>query len=582
VTEIPSLDDQLDLRLRGAMEALPERGGEDVDPQLRRSEHADFQANGSFALARRMGANPRELAAAVVAACPPDEVVADCRVSGPGFINLTVRDAAIVRQLARRGTHPRLGVPEGDTRATLVEYSQPNIAKEMHVGHLRSTVIGDALARILAFLGAPVTRQNHLGDWGTQFGMLIQYLDEKPDAQWHGSRGGVASLNRLYRSARELFDVDPAFADRARARVVTLQSGDPGTVGRWREIVAESMSYFRTIYEQLGVLLTDEDAVGESFYNPVLVEVAEELERSGVAVRSEGALCVFFDDVRGPDGEQVPLIVRKRDGGFGYPATDLAAIRYRTGTLKAERLLYVVDARQALHLRMVFETARRAGWVGPGLEVRHVAFGTVLGTDGRPFKTRTGDAVPLAALFEGAVEKARATIASRDGQHRSEDVERLARQVGIGAVKYADLATSRTKDYVFDLDRMVSLSGNTGVYLQYAHARVRSILRRLEEEGTGGQLPFEVSLQPSERALALLLDDFSRVLLEVGQTLEPHRLCTYLYALAQAFTDFYESCPVLRAESPEARAVRTLLCSLTAETLRRGLELLGIAAPDRL
>jgi arginyl-tRNA synthetase len=563
------------------MEALP-GGGEGIDPQLRRSEHADFQANGSFALARRIGANPRELAAAVVAACPPDEVVAECQVSGPGFINLTIRDGAIVRQLARRAAHPRLGVPAGDTRATLVEYSQPNIAKEMHVGHLRSTVIGDALARILAFLGAPVSRQNHLGDWGTQFGMLIQYLDEHPDADWRGTSGGVASLNRLYRSARELFDADPAFADRSRARVVTLQGGDPYTVGRWREIVAESMRYFRTIYEQLDVQLTDEDAVGESFYNPVLVDVAEELERSGVAVRSEGALCVFFDDVRGPDGQPVPLIVRKRDGGFGYAATDLAAIRYRTATLGAERLLYVVDARQALHLRMVFETARRAGWVGPGVEVQHVAFGTVLGTDGRPFKTRAGDAVPLGVLFAGAVEKARTTIASRDGQHRSADVEALAWQVGIGAVKYADLATSRTKNYVFDLDRMVSLSGNTGVYLQYAYARVRSILGRLAKEGTPGDLPADVSLQPSERALALLLDDFSRVVLEVGRTLEPHRLCTYLYSLAQAFTDFYESCPVLRAESPEARAVRTLLCALTADTLQQGLQLLGITAPDRL
>ena len=582
MTQITSLDDQLHLRLRRAMEALPGGRAEGFDPQLRRSDHADFQANGSFALARRLGVNPRELAAAVVAACPPDEVVAACQLSGPGFINLTLRDAAIVHQLARRAGHPRLGVPAGDTRTTLVEYSQPNIAKEMHVGHLRSTVIGDALARVLAFLGAPVIRQNHLGDWGTQFGMLIQYLDEHPDADWHGTSEGVASLNRLYRSARELFDSDPKFADRARARVVTLQGGDPETIGRWQEIVAESMRYFRTIYDLLEVQLTDEDAVGESFYNPVLVEVAEELERRGVAVRSEGALCVFFDDVLGPDGRQVPLIVRKRDGGFGYAATDLAAIRYRTATLGAQRLLYVVDARQALHLRMVFETARRAGWVSPDIEVQHVAFGTVLGADGRPFKTRTGYAVPLGALFQGAIEKAKATISGRDGQHRGADVEVLARQVGVGAVKYADLATSRTKDYVFDLDRMVSLSGNTGVYLQYAHARVRSILRRLAEDGAGGELPAEISLQPSERALALLLDDFSRTVIEVGQTLEPHRLCTYLYALAQAFTDFYESCPVLRAESADVRAVRTLLCSLTADTLHQGLELLGLAAPDRL
>lgn len=582
MTEITSLDDQLDLRLRHAVAAVHGSGAEGFDPQLRRSGHADFQANGSFALARRLGTNPRELAAAAVAACPPDDLVAACQLSGPGFINLTLRDSAIVRQLARRAGHPRLGVPAGETRTTLVEYSQPNIAKEMHVGHLRSTVIGDALARVLTFLGAPVIRQNHLGDWGTQFGMLIQYLHEHPDADWQESGPGVAGLNRLYRSARELFDTDPQFAQRARGRVVTLQAGDPYTIGRWQEIVAESMRYFRTVYDQLDVLLTDEDAVGESFYNPVLVEVAEELERTGVAVRSEGALCVFFDDARGPDGQKVPLIVRKRDGGFGYAATDLAAIRYRTGALGARRLLYVVDARQALHLRMVFETARRAGWVTDEVEVQHVAFGTVLGADGRPFKTRAGDTVPLAALFASAVDKARATIASKDGQHQAADVDVLARQVGIGAVKYADLATGRTKDYVFDLDRMVSLSGNTGVYLQYAHARVRSILRRLDEAGGAGELPGDVSLEPSERALALLLDGFARTVIEVGQTLEPHRLCAYLYAISQAFTDFYESCPVLRADSAGTRAVRTLLCALTADTLRTGLQLLGLAAPDRL
>jgi len=582
MTEIPSLADQLDARLRRALEVALPAGADGVEPQLRRSEHADFQANGSFALARRLGTNPRELAAAVVAACPPDDLLAAREVSGPGFINLTLRDGAIIRQLARRAEHPRLGVPLGDSRLTVVEYSQPNIAKEMHVGHLRTTVIGDALARILAFLGAQVVRQNHLGDWGTQFGMLIQYLDEHPEAGWHGTQQGVAALNGLYRSARELFDQDPAFADRARARVVTLQAGDPYTVSRWREIVEESMRYFRTIYDQLGVLLTDDDAVGESFYNPVLEQVAEELEQKGVAVRSEGALCVFFDDVRGPEGQQVPLIVRKRDGGFGYAATDLAAIRYRTATLGAERLLYVVDARQALHLRMVFETARRAGWIPPSVEVQHVAFGTVLGSDGRPFKTRSGDNVPLATLFEDAIAKARATIVEKDGHQKAGDVEILAREVGIGAVKYADLATSRTKDYVFDLDRMVSLSGNTGVYLQYAHARVRSVLRRLAEMDGAGDLPDDVSLESSERALALLLDDFSRVVIDVGETLEPHRLCTYLYSLSQAFTDFYESCPVLRAESSDIRAVRRLLCSLTADTLQRGLDLLGIAAPDRL
>jgi len=583
---IPSLADQLDARLRtAAAGTLPPEAAEQ-DLQIQRSDHADYQANGAFALASRLKRPPRQIAAAIADACEPDGLVASVEVSGPGYLNLRVADDAIMAQVERRSRDEALGVPATAPLRTVVDYSQPNIAKEMHVGHLRSTIIGDALVRVLTFLGSPVVRQNHLGDWGTQFGMLIQYLDEGPSASWRheaqeSSAGAVSRLTALYQQARAAFDADPEFAERARRRVVQLQSGDPGTLATWHEMVDESKRYFNEVYDRLDVLLTDEDAVGESFYNPGLQDVANELERRGIAVQSQGALCVFFDDVKGPDGEPVPLIVRKADGGFGYAATDLAAIRYRVDVLRAQRILYVVDARQALHFRMVFETARRAGWLPEGVEAAHVPFGSVLGADGKPLKTREGDAFRLIELLDEAVAYARATVLEKDPEVAGADVDAVARQVGIGAVKYASLVTSRTRDSVFDLDRMISLTGNTGVYLQYAHARVRSILRRAAEAGPAGS-PVGGTLEPAERQLALHLDEFARAVVEVSGTLEPHRLCTYLFTLAQLFTEFYESCPVLKAATDQERARRVALCQLTADTLRRGLNLLGIAAPDRL
>lgn len=587
------LSSLLEFRLREAMAAVLPPEVADADPQVRRSDHADFQADGILPLARPLRANPRELASRVVAELGTDEVIAAAEVSGPGFINLTVNDDAILRQVGARRGDARLGLARtrlGET--TVIDYSQPNIAKEMHVGHLRGTIIGDVFARVLAFLGGDVVRQNHLGDWGTQFGMLIQYVREHPEITWRaddlsadmGGQDSLSNLNVLYRVAREEFDRDPEFADRARQRVVALQSHDAETLAVWQAIVDESKRYFNEVYDVLGVLLTDDDAVGESFYNPFLSEVAQELEDQGVAVVSDGALCVFFDDITGPDGSQVPLIVRKRDGGFGYAATDLAAIRYRVNTLKARRLLYVVDARQALHFRMVFETARRAGWLTDDVTATHVAFGTVLGPDGKPFKTRSGQTVRLISLLDEAVDRARQTVHDKSPHLDPETLDRIAREVGIGAVKYADLATSRTRDYMFNLDRMVSLNGNTGVYLQYAHARVRSILRRLPDGlDLDAMVPaVGVGLEPAERALALLLDGFEAAVNAVAETLEPHVLCGYLYNLAQAFTDFYETCPVLKAAREDVRDNRVLLCQLTGDTLRLGLDLLGVAAPDRL
>jgi arginyl-tRNA synthetase len=584
--EVRSLISQVETAVSGAIDrALPELAG--ADPVVRRSEHADFQSNAALSLAKRARAKPADLATALTESLAIDSTapVSDVSVSGPGFLNLAVSDAAIWGQVVARLASPRLGVgtPE-QGRRTVIDYSGPNIAKEMHVGHLRTTIIGDALARVLGYLGAEVIRQNHLGDWGTQFGMLIQYLNEHPDATWHHDQlaegaSTVSALNGLYKAARTQFDADPAFADRARARVVALQAGDETTVARWREIVAESEFAFREIYDRLGVLLEPEDSAGESFYNDRLADVVAELTAAGIAVESDGALVVYSQEITGPDDKPVTLMVRKTDGGYGYDTTDLATIRYRIRDLKADRILYVVDSRQSLHFRLIFEAARRAGWLTEGIEATHVAYGTVLGPDGRPFKTRSGGTVRLMDLLDSAVERARASVAEKAHELSPEELARIAEQAGIGAVKYADLSTSRTKDYVFDVERMVSFNGNTGVYLQYAHTRICSILRKAGE--VSAEIDPSLPLHPAERALILALDAFGDTLVEVSRELEPHRLCGHLYELARAFTDFYEACPVLAAAEP-LRTNRIALCQLCARTLGQGLNLMGIAAPERM
>ncbi|NED96186.1 arginine--tRNA ligase [Phytoactinopolyspora alkaliphila] len=560
----------------------------EADPVVRPSEHADFQANAALALAKRVGSNPRELAAAFADALGDvrSGSIESVDVSGPGFLNIAVADRAVWQQVSARLADSRHGVgtPESGRR-TVIDYSAPNIAKEMHVGHLRTTIIGDCLARVLGFLGADVVRQNHLGDWGTQFGMLIQYLDEHPDAAWHQDEltgtSSVSALAVLYKEAKRLFDADPAFADRSRARVVALQSGDPATIARWREIVAESEKAFRAIYDRLGVLLAPEDSVGESYYQPKLAETIAELEAAGIAVESDGALVVFSADVLGPEGDPVPLMVRKRDGGYGYDSTDLATIRYRIKELGGERLIYVTDARQALHFRMIFDAARRAGWLAGDVEAIHVAYGMVLGLDGRPFRSREGDTVRLVDLLDAAVERARDVVAGKDPDLDPAELDQIAEQAGIGAVKYADLSTSRGKDYVFDVDRMVSFAGNTGVYLQYAHTRMAAILRKAGSSSPAADVDGAISLRPEERALALRLDTYGTVVTDVGALLEPHRLCGYLYDLARDFTSFYETCHVLSADEP-IRTNRLALCRLAARTMQHGLGLLGIAAPDRM
>lgn len=586
MTSVPSLAYLLEQRVTKAIAvALPD--ATEVDPQLRRSDHADFQANGILGLAKPLRANPRELASKVVAELPVDDVLGALEVSGPGFLNLTITDAAITRQVATRSADVRLGVPHRKHPGlTVVDYSQPNIAKEMHVGHLRSTIIGDALVRMLEFGGETVYRQNHIGDWGTQFGMLIQYLTEHPEPESPSQAvadvtPSMSRLNRLYRASRLQFDSDPDFADRARKRVVELQAGDPETISVWQQIVDESKAYFEAVYDRLDVLLRDEDAVGESFYNDALAGVCHDLEASGVAVRSNGALCVFFDDVTNAEGQPVPLIIQKSDGGYGYATTDLAAIRYRVGTLAADQILYVVDSRQALHFRMVFEAARRAGWLSDQVHAVHLPFGTILGKDGKPFKTRSGQTVRLMDLLDEAVDRAAAVVAEKSPGLSPGDLAVRAGQVGIGAVKYADLSTSRTRDYIFDVERMVSLNGDTGVYLQYANARIKSILAKAPDEVAPLSHP-ELVLEPAERALGLLLDEFADTLAAATATFEPHRMSTYLYSLASAFTTFYEHCAVLKAPSAEVTENRLLTCELTSQTLELGMGLLGIATPAKL
>ncbi|WP_437742017.1 arginine--tRNA ligase [Sorangium sp. So ce1504] len=551
-----------------------------VDPSLRRSTHADYQANAAMALGKRLGRPPREVAAAIVAALELDGICRKVEIAGPGFVNLTLEDAYLTRELAETAGGGRLGIAlAAEPETVIVDYSGPNAAKEMHVGHLRSTIIGDALARVLEALGHRVIRQNHLGDWGTPFGMLIEHMLDLGEAA-ASQELSVGDLNEFYRQARAKFDGDAAFAERSRRRVVRLQGGDEQTLALWRQLVRESTRYFDSVYRRLGVTLTDADFAGESFYNPMLPDVVEELGRKGLARESEGALCVFPAGFTGKGGEPLPLIVRKQDGGYGYATTDLAAIRHRLTTVGARRIVYVVGAPQSQHFAMVFATAREAGWLTPPARAEHVAFGSVLGADKKMFKTRRSETVKLSDLLDEALERAAKVVREKNPELDAEAGGAVARAVGVGAVKYADLSSDRIKDYVFDWDRMLAFEGNTAPYLMYAHARIRSIFRK-----AGVESPREAGIvlgEPAERALVLELLRFGAVLEDVAATLEPHRLCGYLFELAGSFTSFYERCPVLRAESDDVRRSRLALCDLTAEVLAKGLGLLGIEAPERM
>ncbi|MGW2748610.1 arginine--tRNA ligase [Streptomyces sp. NPDC001450] len=587
MASVTSLSDSVQQQLASALSAsLPEAAG--ADPLLRRSDRADFQANGILALAKKAKANPRELATQVVSQVVAGDVIKEIEVSGPGFLNITIADRAITENLAARYADEtgRLGVPlAAEPGTTVIDYAQPNVAKEMHVGHLRSAVIGNSVVQLLEFTGENVVRRHHIGDWGTQFGMLIQYLDEHPHELDHKSaevtgEEAMSNLDRLYKDARRKFDADEEFKTRARRRVVDLQAGDAHTLAMWQKFVDESKIYFFSVFEKLDMEIQDPDIVGESGYNDMLAETCRLLEESGVAVRSEGALCVFFEDIKGPDGKPVPLIVQKSDGGYGYAATDLSAIRDRVFNLKANTMVYVVDARQALHFRMVFETARRAGWLNDDVTAFQLAFGTVLGKDGKPFKTREGETVRLVDLLDEAVDRASAVVREKAQDLSEEEIAERGAQVGIGAVKYADLSTSANRDYKFDLDQMVSLNGDTSVYLQYAYARIRSILRKAGEVRPAAHP--ELALTDAERALGLHADSFAETVAEAAKEYAPHKLAAYLYQLASLYTTFYDKCPVLKAETPEQVENRLFLCDVTARTLHQGMALLGIRTPEKL
>jgi arginyl-tRNA synthetase len=571
----------LGARVRDALGAAFGATYADADPLIRPSSFADFQSNAALSLAKGLGKPPRDVAGEIISHLDVSDISEAPTVSGPGFVNFTLRSEWIAAATAGLLADPRLGTPTADVpRTVIVEYSSPNIAKEMHVGHLRSTIVGDAIARVIEFAGHRVIRDNHVGDWGTQFGMLIEYLfevgEDAPEAQLLRT-----DPNTFYQSARVKFDSDPGFADRARERVVKLQSGDdPATQRLWDELMGLSRDYLRDTYKLLRVTLTDDDIRGESFYNDLLPGVVEDLTAKGLAVESEGALCVFPPGFSGRDGSPLPVIIRKRDGGYNYSTTDLATVRYRVDKVNCDRAIYVVGSDQALHFRMIFAVARLAGWLAIGAHFEHAQVGMVQGTDGSRLRTREGDAVALSALLAEGIERA-AAILSEIGDLDAAAKDEIAEDVGIGAIKYADLSTARDSAYVFDWDRMISFHGNTGPYLQYATTRIRSIFRRAGIAETDARGPIQITA-PAERELALKLLGFGAIVTQVADAAEPHRLCAYVFEVASLFTTFYEQCPVLRADDDETRQSRLALCAATLRVLITGLGLLGVPVPDRM
>ena len=564
--------------LSSALGAAIERetGLTDVDPLVTpaRQPGFDLQANFAMKLAKQLGEPPRGLAERVVGTLgDAGGALAAVEVSGPGFVNLAFSGEALAGWATEALADARLGVPVATVPQIItVDYSAPNVAKEMHVGHLRSTVIGDALVRMLEFEGHNVIRMNHLGDWGTQFGMLTQHMLDTGTSHLKD----FEALGTLYREAKARFDEDAAFAESARRRVVALQSGDPETIALWQDLVDVSLAHINALYGQLDVTLTDEHVVGESFYNDRLQDTVQALLDAGVAVESEGAVVVVSERFTNPDGSPAVLIIRKTDGGFGYGTTDLASIRYRIADLHADRLIYITDARQSQHFQQVFDAAARAGWVAPD-HAEHIWFGTMLGEDGKPFKTRSGGTIRLSDLLDDAIVRARRVVDEKSPELPEAERTEIARAVGIGAVKYADLSTTRQRDLLFSFDRMLALNGNSAPYLMYACTRAASIVAK------AGVASREVTVldEAAERALVVKLSAFGDVLREVEVTLEPHRLCNYLYELAGVYTAFYDACPVLKAEG-DVRSSRVALCALTAETLETGLGLLGITVPSRM
>ena len=556
-------------------------GRPDADPVVRPSERADAQVNGALPLAKQLGTNPREVAQRVVDSGVLADVCSEVEIAGPGFINLTFTDAFLEGELRSVAADDRLGVaPASTARTVVVDYSAPNVAKEMHVGHLRSTVIGDALVRLHEFAGHRVIRENHIGDWGRPFGMLIEHLlDLGEDVAAAGL--GQGDLDGFYKAANAKFNESTEFQERARERVVLLQARDPETIEIWQRLVDMSNTYFRGVYSRLGVLLTDDDLAGESGYQPLMEGAYERLGQAGLLEENDGAQVVFPPGFTNRDNEPLPLIVRSSAGAFMYATSDLACVLDRVERLHADLLLYVIGAPQAQHLQMVFAVAEMAGWLRPPSEAVHVAFGSVLGDDRKMLRSRSGDSVKLSDLLDEAVERAAAAVAEKNPDLDAETRAEVAKMIGIGAVKYADLSNDRIKDYVFDWDRMLAFEGNTAPYLQYAHARICSIFRRAGVDRTDLRDLAIVLGQPQERDLAKRLLTYPTAVAETLAAYAPHKLCTYLFELAQDFSTFYEHCQVMQADEP-VRSSRLALCDVTARTLEQGLGLLGIAAPEAM
>jgi len=572
----------LSARVRDALVAAYGADYADADPLIRPSAFADFQSNAALPLAKRLGRPPRDIADEIAARLDVSDIAEPPTVSGPGFVNLTLRSDWIARAATEILTDPRAGVPVAAyPKTVIVEYSSPNIAKEMHVGHLRSTIVGDAIARVTDFMGHHLIRDNHVGDWGTPFGMLIEHL---VDVGEDSPQAGLLRTdpNAFYQAARVKFDSDQVFADRARERVVKLQSGtDQATMDLWADLVELSKAYLRDTYARLRVTLTDDDIRGESFYNDLLPGIADDLAARGLARISDGALCAFPEGFTSRDGTALPVIIRKSDGGYNYSTSDLATVRYRVDKVNCDRAVYVVGSDQALHFRMVFAVAREAGWLPLSDEFEHAQIGMVQGKDGHRLRTRAGDLVKLSDLLTEGVERARAILHEVERDDDGLDLDAIAEDVGIGAIKYADLSTARDSAYIFDWDRMISFKGNTGPYLQYATTRIRSIFRRAGMDEAGADGPILVT-EPAERELARKLLEFGAVVTQVADTAEPHRLCAYLFELASLFTTFYEQCPVLKADDDETRRSRLALCAATLRVLTTGLGLLGVPLPDRM
>ncbi|EEP0148775.1 arginine--tRNA ligase [Salmonella enterica] len=555
----------------------------DCEPQVRQSakvQFGDYQANGMMAVAKKLGMAPRQLAEQVLTHLDLSGIASKVEIAGPGFINIFLEPAFLAEQVQQALASDRLGVSQPTRQTIVVDYSAPNVAKEMHVGHLRSTIIGDAAVRTLEFLGHHVIRANHVGDWGTQFGMLIAWLEKQQ--QENAGDMALADLEGFYRDAKKHYDEDEAFAERARNYVVKLQSGDTYFREMWRKLVDITMTQNQITYDRLNVNLTRDDVMGESLYNPMLPGIVADLKAKGLAVESEGATVVFLDEFKNKEGDPMGVIIQKKDGGYLYTTTDIACAKYRYETLHADRVLYYIDSRQHQHLMQAWTIVRKAGYVPDSVPLEHHMFGMMLGKDGKPFKTRAGGTVKLADLLDEALERARRLVAEKNPDMPADELEKLANAVGIGAVKYADLSKNRTTDYIFDWDNMLAFEGNTAPYMQYAYTRVLSVFRKADiDEQALASAPVIIS-EDREAQLAARLLQFEETLTVVAREGTPHVMCAYLYDVAGLFSGFYEHCPILSAENDAVRNSRLKLAQLTAKTLKLGLDTLGIETVERM